>query len=138
MTATYYMILMNKTSEALRIFDSIPAQADNQPYDYMKGYLKIHADATGLMSLSALTGKYLKSTNIGPELRAKWKALEIFNEGSGHMIKYKNIKEIRVKLYKIDIELMFSTAPFTRDNNSYRYVEPTRDEIKPITEAEGV
>jgi len=171
MTATYYMILMNKTSEAQRIFDSIPAQADNQLYDYMKGYLTIHADATGLMSLSALTGKYLKSSNIGPELRAKWKALENFvgelrssadfdsefvyeseeekrlrtekileitNSGEGFMIKYKNIEKVRVKLYKIDIELMFSTAPFTRDNNSYRYVEPTKDETKDLTEVSGV
>merc|ERR1719384_2523248 len=69
---------MNKTSEAQRVFETIPAQADNQLYDYMKGYLTIHADATGLMGLSALTGKYLKSTNIGPALRGKWKALENF------------------------------------------------------------
>merc|ERR1712142_245026 len=73
------MILMNRTSEATRIFNSIknPPQ-DNQLYDYMNGFLTVHADATGLMSLSTLTSKYLKSDNIGPALRAKWSALENF------------------------------------------------------------
>merc|ERR1719357_2376019 len=79
MCATYYMIIMNRTAEALRIFSSIKDQPEeNQLFDYMKAFLTVHADATGLMSLSELTSKYLKSDNIGPALRAKWRDLENF------------------------------------------------------------
>jgi len=125
----------------------------------MKAFLTVHGDATGLMSLSELTSKYLKSDNIGPALRAKWRDLENFvgelrdcaeynsefvyeseeskrsrqevilaleNDGSNQTIKYKNLDNLIVKLYRIDIELMFTTAPFTRSNNSYRFVEPTK------------
>jgi len=160
MCATYYMILMNRTSEAQRIFNSIKnIPEDNQLYDYMSGFLTVHADATGLMSLGDLTTKYLKSDSIGPAMRAKWSALENFVgelrnckdfdkefvyeseesrrdrsevilalecEGLRRTIVYKNLENLIVKLYKIDIELMFSTSPFTRSNFSYRYVEPTR------------
>merc|ERR1739838_713917 len=160
MCATYYMILMNRTAEALRIFNSITsAPEDNQLYDYMKGFLTVHADATGMMSLSELTSKYLKSDNIGPALREKWRDLENFvgelrdcaeydgefvyeseesrrnrsevileleKDGNDHIVKYKNLDHMIVKLYRIDIELMFATAPFTRSNNSYRFVEPTK------------
>merc|ERR1719400_7486 len=42
---------------------------DNQLYDYMSGFLTVHADATGLMSLGDLTTKYLKSDSIGPAMR---------------------------------------------------------------------
>merc|ERR1719350_2464524 len=70
---------MNRTSDAQRIFNSIKsAPEDNQLYDYMNAFLTVHADAAGLMSLSTLTSKYLKSDNIGPALRAKWEALENF------------------------------------------------------------
>jgi len=160
MCATYYMIIMNRTSDALRIFNSISvAPEDNQLYDYMKAFLTVHADATGLISLSELTSKYLKSDNIGPALRAKWRDLENFvgelrdcaeynsefvyesedskrnrkevilaleSAGGNQVVKYKNIDKMIVKLYRIDIELMFTTAPFTRSNNSYRFVEPTK------------
>merc|ERR1712087_341692 len=160
MCATYYMILMNRTSEAQRIFNSIKTIPEaNQLYDYMSGFLTVHADATGLMSLGDLTTKYLKSDSIGPAMRAKWSALENFVgelrnckdydkefvyeseesrrdrsevilalecEGLRRTIVYKNLGNLIVKLYKIDIELMFSTSPFTRSNFSYRYVEPTR------------
>merc|ERR550517_1392220 len=156
MCATYYMILMNRTADALQIFNSIKiAPEDNQLYDYMKGFLTVHADATGMMSLSELTSKYLKSDNIGPALRKKWRDLENFvgelrdcaeydgefvyeSEESRRnraevilamdklVVKYKNLESITLKLYKIDIELMFTTAPFTRSNNSYRFVEPTK------------
>merc|ERR1719289_506178 len=160
MCATYYMILMNRTSEAQRIFNSIKnIPEDNQLYDYMNGFLTVHADATGLMSLEDLASKYLKSDCIGPAMRAKWSALDNFVaelrnckgyekefvyeseesrrdrsevilslecEGLTRTIVYKNLEDLTVKLYKIDIELMFSTSPFTRSNFSYRYVEPTR------------
>jgi len=156
MCATYYMILMNRTADALQIFNSIKiAPEDNQLYDYMKGFLTVHADATGMMSLSELTSKYLKSDNIGPALREKWRDLENFvgelrdcaeydgefvyeSEESRRnraevilamdklVVKYKNLESLTLKLYKIDIELMFTTAPFTRSNNSYRFVEPTK------------
>jgi len=155
MCATYYMILMNRTADAQRIFDSIENfPEDNQLFDYMKGFLTVHADGSGMMSLSELTSKYLKSDNIGPALRAKWRDLENFvgelrdcaeydgefvyeSEESRRnrvevilamdkqVIKYKNLESLTVKLYKIDIELMFTTAPFTRSNHSYRFVEPT-------------
>jgi len=107
------------------------------------------------MSLSELTSKYLKSDNIGPALREKWRDLENFvgelrdcaeydgefvyeSEESRRnraevilamdklVVKYKNLESLTLKLYKIDIELMFTTAPFTRSNNSYRFVEPTK------------
>jgi len=160
MCATYYMILMNRTSEAQRIFDSIKnVPENNQLYDYMMGFLTVHADATGLMSLSTLTSKYLKSDNIGPAMRAKWSALENFVgelrdsklydkefmyeteeskrdrsevilsvecDGLKRTIVYKNLENVIVKFYKIDIELMFSTAPFAKSSFSYRYVEPTK------------
>lgn len=156
MCATYYMILMNRTADALRIFSSITTEPeDNQLFDYMKGFLTVHADATGMMSLSELTSKYLKSDNIGPALREKWRDLENFvgelrdcaeydgefvyeSEESRRnrsevilamdklVVKYKNLDTLTLKLYKIDIELMFTTAPFTRSNNSYRFVEPTK------------
>merc|ERR1719233_396682 len=156
MCATYYMIIMNRTTEALRVFNSIKsAPKDNQLYDYMKGFLTVHADATGMMCLSDLTSKYLKSDNIGPALRKKWRDLENFvgelrdcAEYNGEfvyeseesrrnrteeilamdklVVKYKNLDSLTLKLYKIDIELMFTTAPFTRSNNSYRFVEPTK------------
>merc|ERR1719419_2063543 len=160
------MILMNRTTEALRVFSSIKNEPeDNQLYDYMKGFLTVHADATGMMSLSELTGKYLKSENIGPALRAKWRDLENFvgelrncaeydkefvyeseesrrnrsevilvmeTAGDVPVIKYKNLSSLTVKLYKIDIELLFTTAPFTRSNNSYRFVEPTKTFEKTI------
>lgn len=160
MCATYYMIIMNRTADAQRIFNSIKNEPEeNQLFDYMKAFLTVHGDATGLMSLSELTSKYLKSDNIGPALRAKWRDLENFvgelrdcaeynsefvyeseeskrsrqevilaleNDGSNQVIKYKNLDNLIVKLYRIDIELMFTTAPFTRSNNSYRFVEPTK------------
>jgi len=160
------MILMNRTSEAQRVFNSIKnAPKDNQLYDYMKGFLSVHAETTGLMSLSTLSNKYLKSETIGPALRAKWEGLASFVgelrncsdfnkefvyeseesranraevilalecEGSDRTIVYKNLENLSVKLYKIDIELMFSTAPFTRSNMSYRYVEPTRSYSKDL------
>jgi len=160
MCAAYYMILMNRTSEAQRIFNSIKnIPEDNQLYDYMSGFLTVHADAAGLMSLGSTTTKYLKSDCIGPAMRAKWSALESFLgelrnckdydkefvyeseesrrdrsevilalecDGLRRTIVYKNLSNLIVKLYKIDIELMFSTSPFTRSNFSYRYVEPTR------------
>jgi len=158
--ATYYMILMNRTEDAIKIFDSIKEPlVDNQLYDYMKGFLVVHADASGLMELSALTAKYLKNENIGPSLRAKWEALDsligelsntaaynsdfvyeteeerlersqrVFNlkhEDGRYSIEYKNCGKITVKMYKISIELMFSTSPFTDSSLTYRYVEPTK------------
>jgi len=154
------MIIMNRTAEAQRIFNSIKEEPEeNQLFDYMKAFLTVHADAAGLMSLSELTSKYLKSDNIGPALRAKWRDLENFvgelrdcaeynsefvyesedsrrnrqevilaleKNGNDQIIKYKNIANMIVKLYRIDIELMFTTAPFTRSSNSYRFVEPTK------------
>jgi len=160
MCATYYMIIMNRTAEAQRIFGYITKEPEeNQLFDYMKAFLTVHADATGLISLSELTSKYLKSDNIGPALRAKWRDLENFvgelrdcaeynsefvyeseeskrnrseiilaleTDGGNQVLKYKNIDKMTVKLYRIDIELMFTTAPFTRSNNSYRFVEPTK------------
>jgi len=156
--STYYLILMNKTAEALRVFQSIPPLKNNQLYDYMKGYLSIHA-TEDMMTLSKLVQKYLQSTNIGPKLRAKWegldaflgelreakafdkefvyeseeerakrleKILEIDSEIEDPTLVHKNIDSVCVKLYKIDVELMFSTAPFTKANKSYRYVEPTQ------------
>jgi len=160
MCATYYMILMNRTQDAQRVFNSIKnVPENNQLYDYMKGFLTVHSDAAGLMNLSTLTSKYLKSDNIGPALRAKWSALENFvgelrnskdfdnefmyeseeskrdrsevilaveGDGTEKTIVYKNLEGFTVKLYKIDIELMFSTAPFAKTSLSYRYVEPTK------------
>merc|ERR1719187_2149822 len=150
---------MNRTADALKIFNSIKRPEDNQLFDYMKAFLTVHADATGMLSLSELTSKYLKSDNIGPALRAKWRDLENFvgelrdcaeynsefvyeseeskrnrsevilaleTDGGNQVLKYKNIDKMTVKLYRIDIELMFTTAPFTRSNNSYRFVEPTK------------
>merc|ERR550539_629741 len=170
MMGTYYLILMNKTSEALRVFSSIPEQKDNQLYDNMKGYLAMH-ETDKMMGLSNLASKYLKSDNIGPKMRAKWqgisnflgelrdskefegefvyeteeerrlrleKILKIEMEGKDHIIVHKNIASVTIKLYKIDIELMFSTAPFTRSNKSYRYVEPTKTATAALPEGTGV
>merc|ERR1719447_1209846 len=70
---------MNRTADAQRIFKSIKNEPEeNQLFDYMKAFLTVHGDATGLMSLSELTSKYLKSDNIGPAFRAKWRDLENF------------------------------------------------------------
>merc|ERR1719187_2476583 len=69
---------MNRTADALKIFNSIKRPEDNQLFYYMKAFLTVHADATGMLSLSELTSKYLKSDNIGPALRAKWRDLENF------------------------------------------------------------
>jgi len=158
--ATYYMILQNRIEDAIKIFHSIKEPLiDNQLYDYMKGFLVVHSDASGLMDLSALTAKYLKSDNIGPSLRSKWEALDsligelsntaaynsdfvyeteeermerserVFNlkhEDGRYSIEYKNFGKITVKMYKISIELMFSTSPFTNSSLTYRYVEPTK------------
>merc|ERR1719412_2890044 len=81
MMASYYLILMNKTEEALRVFGSIPNNEPgikgNQLYDYMKGFLSIHA-TEDMMTLSKLVQKYLQSSNIGPQLRAKWTGLDAF------------------------------------------------------------
>merc|ERR1712176_965435 len=77
MMATYYLIVQNKTAEALRVFQTIAPIKNNQLYDYMKGFLSIHR-TEDMMTLSKLVQKYLKSTNIGPKLRAKWSGLDEF------------------------------------------------------------
>lgn len=51
---------------------------------------------------------------------------------------HKNIASVTIKLYKIDVELMFSTAPFTKANKSYRYVEPTQVFERQLPQKEGV
>merc|ERR1712048_122583 len=161
--------MQNKTAEAQRVFETIPAMKNNQLYDYMAAYMGIH-DPDGMRALGGTVDKYLSSSNIGPALRAKWQALRDFlNElknmddftgefvyetkaerrkrlekilkiepDGSHIVKHKNLKRVTVKVYKIDIELMFSTAPFTQVNKSYRYVEPTQVFEKELPQGDGL
>lgn len=48
-------------------------------------------------------------------------------------IKVCQLRSITINFYKIDLELKFSTNPFTQDDNSYNFVTPNESLTKDVT-----
>jgi len=89
-----------------------------------------------LKDCEAFSGEFVYESKEERRKRLE-KILRIEDDGQ-HILCHKNLSKVTIKVYKIDIELMFSTAPFTRSNKSYRYVEPTQVFEKDLPAGKGV
>jgi hypothetical protein len=55
--------------------------------------------------------------------------LELELEGATATVRYQNLKTVTVRYYRMDVELLFSRAPFVQDFASrFEYVAPSREE----------
>jgi len=89
-----------------------------------------------LKDCEAYSGEFVYESKEERRKRLE-KILKIEHDGS-HIVYHKNLSKVTIKVYKIDIELMFSTSPFTQSNKSYRYVEPTQVFEKDLPAGKGL
>ena len=62
-------------------------------------------------------------------LAASAPSLELKLEGAAATVRYQNLKEVTVRYYRMDVELLFSRTPFVKDFASrFDYVAPSREE----------
>merc|ERR1719319_226412 len=90
-----------------------------------------------LREVKEFDGEFVYESEEERKLRLE-QILDIDTDAKEPTIRHKNIDQVTIKLYKIDVELMFSTAPFTKANKSYRYVEPTQVYVKDLPVKRGV
>jgi len=147
MNIVHYLILQDRTKEAIDYFNSIPVIKDGEPmkiqYDYLCAYLDFYNGYPDFKIAKSVSEKYANCC-ISP-----WKDYfgsvkkqldEIFNKtsieeyketsvrketqlslelnGQTITIDYKNLKEAIIKFYIIDLEILFSRTPFLANENS--------------------
>lgn len=134
-------------------------------YDYIKAYLAFYSgDINAIQEASNLADAYL--TRALPSSKAAlWQevsdqlteikdgsadkgvfeipapelvpGVEARIEGRTVVINTTRVKEITVNFYKIDLELFFSTNPFSQLENAYNFVTPNESLTKGITDVQA-
>jgi len=131
-------------------------------YDYLKAYLSFYSgDINAIQEASNLADAYL-SRPLPPSKKGLWEevarqlneikdqsddggvfrrpedmvatSLDARIEGRRVIITTSRVKEITVNFYKIDLELFFSTNPFSQLANAYNFVTPNESLTKGITD----
>merc|ERR1712096_406605 len=131
-------------------------------YDYLKAYLSFYSgDINAIQEASNLADAYL-TRPLPPTKKALWEevarqlneikdqsddggafrradksaatSLDTRIDGRRVIITTSKIKEITVNFYKIDLELFFSTNPFSQLANAYNFVTPNESLTKSIAD----
>jgi len=165
LAVTYYFLLQDRVEEALESYAKIsPNGIDAQvQYDYLSAYLCFY---TGDMSkarriasengnhpvvhwqkrfakvLSQLDEAEGKAAPTAAEqtpdnLAATAPALELAIEGRSIAISYKNLSDVEVRYYELDVEFAFSAQPFAgKDGASAAFVQPNHRETRSLNKAQ--
>mmetsp|Transcript_1911 Transcript_1911/g.1806 ORF Transcript_1911/g.1806 Transcript_1911/m.1806 type:complete len:960 (+) Transcript_1911:1173-4052(+) len=160
-----YYILQDRLQEATDIYKSIPLQASQEKpgasylqiqYDYLSCYLDINLAA----SISTLYENYPVNTwkklfNEVTKLVREISTQEVLTkaeakenepslmftvEGGEIKLNYQFVKHCKVRLYKIDLEVLFSKNPFLIENTQdFGFVKPnTEIEVDLPENGEGI
>ena len=162
---TYYFLLQDRVEEALDSFakiapDGIEAKVQ---YDYLSAYLcffsgetqKARRIASAHLNdpvahwqsrfktvIAQLDEAEGKSTAPAAEqtpdnLAATAPALELAVEGRTVAINHKNLTEVEVRYYELDVEFAFSAQPFAGpDGATAAFVQPNHQETRALTSAQ--
>lgn len=161
LAVTYYFLLQDRIEDALESFAKIDAskiEAKVQ-HDYLSAYLCFftgetqkarriatsHKDhsalhwqkrfRTVLAQLDEAEGKLAptEAEQTPDNLAATAPALELAVEGRKVAISYKNLGEVEVRYYEVDVEFAFSARPFSGpDGASAAFVQPNQRETRAL------
>ncbi|MEC7723984.1 MAG: hypothetical protein VYD05_00620, partial [Planctomycetota bacterium] len=164
LAVTYYFLLQDRVAEALQAFDRVdPEQIEAKvQHDYLAAYLcfftgdvdkarrlaskheqhpAAHWRARFVEVLAQLDEAEGKARDRGEEqtpqtLAATAPALELAVEGRDVAISYKNLDEVEVRYYELDVEFAFSAQPFAGpDGASAAFVKPNFQETRTLDQA---
>ena len=159
LAVTYYFLLQDRVEEALDSFAKIEPNAIEAKvqYDYLSAYLCFFTGETEKARRIATTGSKIPvphwqkrfdnilsqldeaegkdpatSAEQTPDsLAATAPALELALEGRTAAISYKNLTEVEVRYYELDVEFAFSSQPFAGpDGASAAFVQPNQRESR--------
>jgi len=158
---TYYFLLQDRVDEALSSFAQVDPRAIEAKvqYDYLSAYLcfftgdaqkarriaTAHVDDVAvhwrqrfrevLAHLDEAAGKTRQRAEeqSNDTLTATAPALEVALEGRDVAVSYKNLSEVEVRYYELDVEFAFSTQPFAGpDGASAAFVKPNFQETRAL------
>ena len=161
LAVTYYFLLQDRVDEALAAFDRVEPDAVEAKvqYDYLSAYLcfftgdvqkarrvaskhEEHVAAHWrtrfrevLAQLDEAEGKTRQRVEeqSNDTLTATAPALELAIAGRGVAVSYKNLREVEVRYYELDVEFAFSTQPFAGpDGASAAFVKPNFQETRAL------
>lgn len=161
LAVTYYFLLQDRIEEALDSFAKIdPNEIDAKvQFDYLSAYLcfftgevqKARRIATAHLNdpvphwqkrfqtviahLDEAEGKTQQATEeqTPDNLAATAPALELAVEGRKVAISYKNLDQVEVRYYELDVEFAFSAQPFAGpDGASAAFVQPNHRETRAL------
>ena len=164
LAVTYYFLLQDRIEEALASFNKVDPDAIEAKiqHDYLSAYLCFftgdvakarriatkHEDHVAahwrlrfrevLAQLDESEGKTRQRTEeqSNDTLTATAPSLELAVEGRNIAIRYKNLGEIEVRYYELDVEFAFSTQPFAGpDGASAAFVKPNFQETRALDKA---
>ena len=161
LAVAYYLLLQDRTEEALAAFNAVDATKINErlQYDYLQSVLAcIQEDTATARKIAAAHAKEPmdrwreKFTEVlaqldeidgakpagakeddreqrQNQLAAAEPSLDFTVENKEIRLKYHQIKEVTVNYYPMDLEFLFSTAPFVgSDTSRFRMVQPNKTE----------
>lgn len=161
LAVTYYFLLQDRVEEALASHAKINSSdiAAKVQFDYLSAYLcfftgetqkarriaTAHLDdpvahwqkrfQTVIAHLDEAEGKTTPAAaeQTPDNLAATAPALELAVEGRTVAISYKNLKEVEVRYYELDVEFAFSAQPFAGpDGASAAFVQPNQVETRKL------
>lgn len=161
LAVTYYFLLQDRIEEALESFGEIDPNAieTKVQYDYLSAYLcfftgdmqkarriaTAHEDHVAmhwrkrfrevLTQLDEAEGKTRPQAEeqTPANLAATAPALELAVEGRNVAVSYKNLSEVEVRYYELDVEFAFSAQPFAGpDGASAAFVKPNFRETRTL------
>ncbi|MGK0262979.1 MAG: hypothetical protein ACI8UD_001626, partial [Planctomycetota bacterium] len=161
LAVTYYFLLQDRVEEALESFSKINSSdiAAKVQFDYLSAYLcfftgetqKARRIATAhledpvahwqkrfqtvIAHLDEAEGKTVPAAaeQTPDNLAATAPALELAVEGRTVAISYKNLAEVEVRYYELDVEFAFSAQPFAGpDGTSAAFVQPNQVETRTL------
>ena len=164
LAVTYYLLLQDRVEEALEAFAKVDANAIETAvqYDYLSAYLcfftgdvatarrlatkraehpATHWRARFREVLAQLDEAEGKPRNRGEEqtpqtLAATAPALELAVAGRDVAVSYKNLQEVEVRYYELDVEFAFSAQPFAGpDGAAAAFVKPNFQETRALDPA---
>ena len=164
LAVTYYFLLQDRVAEALQAFDRVdPDQIEAKvQHDYLAAYLCFFTGDVGKARriaskheehpathwrarfrevLAQLDEAEGKARDRGEEqtpqtLAATAPALELAVEGRDVAVSYKNLGEVEVRYYELDVEFAFSAQPFAGpDGASAAFVKPNFQETRTLDKA---
>jgi hypothetical protein len=158
---TYYLLLQDRTEEALAAFAKIDPNglSTRLQYDYLHAYLGFFTGdiatsrataeryrtyavphwkkcfAEMLSQLDEIEGTSRPATGEGSteDLASAAPSLELAIEGRTARIAYRNVSQCEVRYYELDVEFAFSAQPFASDGGgAAAFVRPTHRETKDL------